>query len=109
MRVLVVVCLGLVVMLLPAPIAAQRVGPGGAPGPSASGIDLTAPVRVIDGDTIETWIDGKRVGIGLVGVSAPMANTNCGRAATGLMWGLTKGGLHLEDEPGLTFDERGRR
>ncbi|HEY3061387.1 MAG TPA: PQQ-dependent sugar dehydrogenase, partial [Chloroflexota bacterium] len=47
--------------------------------------------------------------IGLVGVSAPMANTNCGRAATGLMWGLTKGGLHLEDEPGLTFDERGRR
>src|SRR4029450_5668449 len=66
-------------------------------------------IRVIDGNTIETWIDGKRVGIGLVGVEAPMANTNCGRAATGMLWGLVRGGLHLEDEPGLVFDERGRR
>jgi glucose/arabinose dehydrogenase len=66
-------------------------------------------VRVIDGDTIETWLDGKRVGIGLVGVSAPQANTQCGRAATGKLWGLTKGGLRLEDDPNLVFDERGRR
>src|SRR6185436_12613298 len=96
MRVLVVLCLAFVVMvLLPGPIVAQRVGPGGAPPQSTKPIDLQGPIRVIDGNTIETWIDGKRVGIGLVGVEAPMANTNCGRAATGMLWGLVKGGLRL--------------
>src|SRR6188474_2317107 len=94
--------------MVPAPLAAQRVGPGGAPPPGRA-IDVPAGIRVIDGDTIETWIDGKRVGIGLVGVSTPKANTNCGRAATGMLWGLVRDGLHLEDEPGLVFDERGRR
>ena len=97
------------VALVPGPLSAQRVGPGGAPAAGSGPIDVTAPIRVIDGDTMETWIDGKRVGIGLVGVETPKANTPCGRAATAKLWGLTKGGLHLEDDPALVFDERGRR
>jgi len=92
--------------------AIQAIGqprpPDGAP-PAGAGPRLVTRVRVIDGDSLDAYVDGKRTAIGLVGVNAPMGNTPCGKAATGVMWGLVKAGLKLEDDAAQTFDPRGRR
>ncbi len=61
-------------------------------------------VRVIDGESIETLIDGQRVGVGFIGISVPQANTPCGREATALLRTLLRGGVNLEEEPALTTD-----
>ncbi len=110
LAVLIVVVAGLVASLRPAPVEAQRVPPGGAPRRGSGAFDLDGNVRVIDGNTIEALVDGQRTAIGLVGVDVAPGNTACGMRATGRMWGLTKGGLRLEEdlsEP--AFDARGRR
>lgn len=65
--------------------------------------------RVIDGDTLEAWIGTQRVGVGLIGITAPQGNTNCGQEAAGLLWQLTDGGLRLEEDAQLVFDARNRR
>jgi glucose/arabinose dehydrogenase/endonuclease YncB( thermonuclease family) len=95
--------------LRPTPAAAQRVPPGGAPPAGSGPIDFDGPVRVIDGDTIEIYVNGNRTGIGLLGIDAPQLNSACGQQAAGTMWGLTKNGLRLEEDPSITFDARGRR
>ena len=96
-------------VLGPAPAGAQRVGPGGAPPVGSGPVDVTGFVRVIDGDTIEAYIGGKRAGIGLIGLDAPMGNTACGRDAAAALRGLVRGGLRLEEDPGSAFDALGRR
>jgi endonuclease YncB( thermonuclease family) len=56
----------------------------GAP-PSSEGpatIEIVGPVRVIDGDTLEVFVDGHQTAIGIIGIKAPRANSPCGvRAA----------------------------
>ena len=72
---------------------------------TASGLPITFKgfVRVIDGDTIEVLLNGRRAGIGIVGVDAPQGNTACGRAATQLLRQLVAGGVKLEDDPDPTL------
>ncbi|MGH2351160.1 MAG: thermonuclease family protein, partial [Chloroflexota bacterium] len=93
----------------PRPVEAQRVPPGGAPPAGSGDIEVDGFVRVIDGDTIETYINGQRTGIGLIGVDASQGNTPCGRQATAQLWGLVGGGVRLEEDPSITFDTFQRR
>jgi glucose/arabinose dehydrogenase/endonuclease YncB( thermonuclease family) len=88
---------------------AQRVPPGGAPRPGSGPKDVTGFVRVITGDTIEAWVDGQRTAVGIIGIEAPVANTDCGKQATAQLRTLVKGGLHLEEDPYQTFDHLHRR
>jgi glucose/arabinose dehydrogenase/endonuclease YncB( thermonuclease family) len=113
---IILVFLVLLVRLEPMPVRAQRVEPGGAPPAGSGAVEASGFIRVIDGDTIETWIDGKRVGIGLIGTSAPMGNTDCGRVAAALLrtlvtgaGGIGRGPLRLDEDLAFTFDARGRR
>src|SRR5262245_22298817 len=92
------------------PAAAQsRVPDGSAPPPGTPPIEVRGFVRVIDGDSMEVRLDGKQVGIGIVGVNVPMGNTPCGREATERLRRLVMGGMRLEDVSGEVADERGRR
>lgn len=78
--------------------------------PKGSGpIDITGPVRVIDGDTIEVFHERRRIGVGLIGVRAPQGNTSCGRQATEFLQTLLENGVRLEEDPNFTFDTRNRR
>jgi glucose/arabinose dehydrogenase len=47
--------------------------------------------------------------IGLIGIKAPEGNTPCGEESLKQLRKLSGGGLRLFEEPGLTFDARGRR
>ncbi|MBA2452954.1 MAG: hypothetical protein H0V47_07265 [Chloroflexia bacterium] len=71
----------------------ERVGPGGPPVPGTGPVDTTSFVRVIDGNTVETWLAGSRAGIGLIGITAPMANTPCGQESASYLQNLVYGGL----------------
>ncbi|HLF70660.1 MAG TPA: PQQ-dependent sugar dehydrogenase, partial [Dehalococcoidia bacterium] len=75
--------------------------------PNTATLDIEN-VRVIDGDTIEFWND-TIWGVGFIGVDAPSGNTACGEEATGRLWELLGGGVHLEEETGFSLDARGRR
>ena len=97
---------------LPAPgLQLGGVPPGGAPAPGSGPRQIAGYIRVIDGDTVEAWIDGKRVAIGILGVDAPQGNTDCGRQATALLRQLARGIWNLEEDPdpALAFDARMRR
>jgi micrococcal nuclease len=84
-------------------VTAQAPAPGGGP------VTIAGPVRVIDGDTLEVRIDGRRVGVGLIGIEAPQGNTPCGKEAAATLARLVAGGLTLVDDPEQAFDERTRR
>ena len=88
---------------------AQRISPGGAPRPGSGPKDVSGFVRVIKGDTFEAYVDGQRSAIGIVGIEAPVANTDCGKQATAKLWSLVKDGLRLEEDPNQTYDHRNRR
>jgi endonuclease YncB( thermonuclease family) len=89
--------------------AREKVVPANAPAADSGPVALKGYIRVIDGKTLESYIGGKRVGIGLIGVDAPQGNTACGREATARLEALVKGGLELDDDPSFTFDDRFRR
>jgi endonuclease YncB( thermonuclease family) len=95
-------------LLVPAVHAAR---PGGAPPAGSGPVDVTGFIRVIEADTVEVRIEGRRVGVGFVGIEAPMGNTACGRRAIDRLVSLLARGLRLEEDedPDLTFDQRGRR
>jgi endonuclease YncB( thermonuclease family) len=80
-----------------------------APPKNSGPVDITDFVRVIDGDTLEVFHDGRRIGIGLIGVRAPQGNTECGRQAARFLQSLLENGVYLEEDPDLTFDSRNRR
>jgi endonuclease YncB( thermonuclease family) len=80
-----------------------------APTAQAPVANITGPVRVIDGDSIDTNIDGKRTAVGLIGIAAAPGNTPCGERATMLLRSLVADGLRLEEDPEIVFDERDRR
>ena len=87
----------------------KRVKAGGAPPAGSGPISVTGPVRVIDGDTLEVDINGSRVGVDLIGVDTPQGNTRCGKLATAQLQAMVADGVRLEEEPNLTFDQRGLR
>jgi len=92
----------------PPPVAAARVPGGGAPPPGSGAKTSTPQVRVIDGMTIDTYIDGEEVGIHLVGITAPQGNTACGKLATKALQALVKGGgLALEEDGQIAFTAKG--
>ena len=79
--------------------------------PSGSGaIRFTGNVRVIDGDTLEVYINGHQIGIGLIGINAPEGNTDCGMQATGALWSLfTENDITFDEDSEIVFDARRRR
>ena len=91
--------------------ASSLTDPAASPITAPQAITYRGFVRVIDGDTIEVLLNGRRTGIGLVGIDVPQANTSCGRAATVALQQLVKGGVELQDDadPNLRFDGRKRR
>src|SRR5262249_26820047 len=71
-------------------------------------------VRVVDGDTLDVNIldangESQRVAVGLVGVQAPMGNTDCGREAIRDLKALVKGGGRFEEDSTIAVDGRKRR
>lgn len=82
-----------------------------APPPGSGPIDFSGYVRVIDGNSVEVYINGHQIGIGIVGIKAPEGNTECGRAATAYLTELLSSyQVRLEDDPVTpAFDARKRR
>jgi glucose/arabinose dehydrogenase len=93
----------------PAPLQPSIVAAGGAPIAGTGSFDIPNRIRVIDGSTFDTWINGQEVFIRLADVNAPLYNAPCGRQATNMLRGLVRGGLHLEEEPSIAFDKQNRR
>jgi glucose/arabinose dehydrogenase len=85
------------------------VQPGGAPDPKSGPFRPSGFVRVIDGESIEVLIDGRRTGIGILGVDAPDLGTPCGDAARAQLQSMVGRGVTLEDDPGNRMDLKGRR
>lgn len=83
--------------------------PGGAPDPRPGPFRPDGYVRVSDGNTFETLIDGRRVLVGVIGIDVPPYGTPCGDAAADRLRELARGGLLLEDDPSLVLDARKRR
>jgi endonuclease YncB( thermonuclease family) len=68
---------------------------------------IDGPVRVIEGDTLEVRIEGRRVGVLVAGIIAPHANTPCGQQAAQALQALVERGVVLHEDLGLpTFDQR---
>jgi endonuclease YncB( thermonuclease family) len=79
--------------------------------PRGSGwMPVTGSVRVIDADTLEVDVDGRRVGIAVAGIIAPQGNTACGREAIEATQMLVANGIELFEDLGLpAMDKRRRR
>src|SRR5262245_38474593 len=81
-----------------------------APPAGSGSIRFNGFVRVIDGDTLEVYIKGHQIGIGLIGINAPEGNTECGMKATEALWGLfSEFGITFDEDAEIVFDRRGRR
>lgn len=83
--------------------------PASTPAGQSPAANITGAVRVIDGDSIDTNIDGRRTAVGLIGINAAPGNTPCGERATMLLRSLVADGLRLDEDPDIVFDERDRR
>jgi len=79
--------------------------------PAGSGpITISGFVRVIEGDTLEVSINGRRVGVGVVGIKALRGNSPCGKQSISLAYQLLPGRLTLQEDPLVSaFDARKRR
>src|SRR4051794_2609609 len=86
--------------------AAQYIGPGGALAVSPGPKEVKGNGYAVDGDTINAYIEGQQVAIGLIGVRTPMGNTACGLQATITLNKLFRQGLRLEEDPNVALDGR---
>jgi endonuclease YncB( thermonuclease family) len=78
--------------------------------PIVGTVAITRSIRVIEADTLEVTINGKRVAAGLAGVKAPAGNTACGRQAIAALYALIAQGVELSDDGSApVFDARNRR
>jgi glucose/arabinose dehydrogenase len=91
------------------PSSAQEPGPDGGSAPTDDQPIDAKYVRTIDGDTIEVYLRGARVQVGLIGVDAPDLGASCGPEAATALAQMARGGLHLESDPSFHFDDRFRR
>lgn len=66
--------------------------------------------RVIEADTLEVWIGGTRIGVGVIGIKAPQGNTACGREAIRVAQEMVNGGIWLDEDLAVpSIDDRKRR
>ncbi|MFN8636904.1 MAG: PQQ-dependent sugar dehydrogenase [Chloroflexota bacterium] len=87
----------------------QPTGPSGAPAPKSGPFQPSGYVRVVDGDSIEVVIDGKRVAVAVLGIQAAKYGTACGDAARAQVQSMVGKGVVLQDEPGIILDTIKRR
>src|SRR5262249_27363783 len=87
----------------------QPAGPGGAPDPKSGPFQPTGFVRVVDGDSLEVVIDGRRVAVGILGGDAAPFGTPCGTAARAETQSMVGRGVVLQDDPSNVLDARKRR
>jgi len=68
-------------------------------------------VRVIDGNTVEVYINGRQIGIGIIGIEVAEGNTSCGQQATTYLGELLSSNQVRFDEDPIApaFDKRKRR
>jgi endonuclease YncB( thermonuclease family) len=100
-------------ILFSSPVAVR----GKATANGSGTLEIMGPVRVIDGDTLELYIDGHQTAVGIIGIKAPRGNSPCGQQATQLtqqLVSLVDGReapvqLRFEADPVVTFDTRHRR
>jgi endonuclease YncB( thermonuclease family) len=83
--------------------------PSGAPEPKTGPFRPTGFVRVIDGSTLEATVDGKRIGVGVLGIDAPSYGTGCGDAARAQLQSLVGRGAVFQDDRVNVLDARKRR
>lgn len=108
--ILTLVILGVVALFeRPQSAVAQYIGPGGAFALSSGPKEVHGFVHAVDGDTLDMWLEGQRVAVGLSGVWTPMGNTDCGKEATKHLQSLIRSGIRLQDDAALTVDGRLRR
>ncbi len=89
----------------PAP-ASVGAGSPGTGVPMVSGGTKTTPpfVRVLDGRSFETTLDGSQVDVVIVGIDVPPGSSACGAEATRQLTALAQGGLTLEEDSTIKFD-----
>jgi endonuclease YncB( thermonuclease family) len=82
-----------------------------APPQGSGNFQIQGPVRVIDGDTLEIFINGRQTAVGVIGIKAPWGNTTCGQTAIATLRALIRNGgvFTLVEDPNITFDARKRR
>jgi glucose/arabinose dehydrogenase len=61
----------------------------------------TGYVRVIDGNTLEAWVERRSMGVRIVGIDVPPYNTACGEASQAGLQRLTSGGVVFEGDPSV--------
>jgi endonuclease YncB( thermonuclease family) len=90
---------------------ASGVALGAQAPPRGSGSQqIQGPIRIIDGDTLEVFINGRQTAVGLIGIQAPWGNTPCGQTALIFLRSLIRSNLvTLEEDLDITFDARNRR
>ena len=70
--------------------------------PRGSGwMPVTGFVRVIEADTLEIEVDGRRMGIAVAGIIGPPGNTSCGLEAIHAAESLVADGIELQEDLGL--------
>src|SRR5690242_5796978 len=72
-----------------------------APQAGSGPIDYKGFVRVVEADSYEIWPNGHQTSIGLMGITVPQGNTQCGKQATAAAQALVKDGIRLEEHPGV--------
>ena len=93
-------------MLCSVSLAAQRIPPP----PDPPDQFTVSRIRVIEADTLEVYVDGQRLGIGVVGIKAPPGNTPCGKQAIAAVYQLLEGTTFFDvDIKGPKLDKRYRR
>ena len=65
--------------------------------------------RVIDGDSLDAYVAGRRTAVGYLGVAAPAPTHPCGVEALARNRELAGTRVLLEEDPTYQFDARGRR
>jgi len=112
-RIALTVALILVTLVLqgaqPTPASAATAPDPHGPAPG-SGTKTTPPfVRVLDGKSIETILDGAQIDIVIVGIDVSPGNSACGKEATRQLTALAQGGLILEEDSAIAYDAAYRR
>lgn len=110
-----VVLAGALCLMASIGLTIHALGPGSrsveaAPSPeNGPYIELKYP-RVIDGNSLDGYIDGKRVAVGLRGAEAPSLSAPCGKEAAARNRELAGTKVLLQDPPGgPESDQFGRR
>jgi endonuclease YncB( thermonuclease family) len=81
-----------------------------APPSPPNQLSVSGGLRVIEADTLEVWVEGARLAVGVIGIKAPPGNTPCGREAIAVAARMVADSVLLDTDPRLPlFDKRFRR